>query len=219
MTIVARFYKNGKGVAGNGLPLHGTAVIIFGAGQVAVNAVNIGVVMNKVGLVLRLLLVTVSTELICGYRRMRLLGMNFVAVDTGYAGCAMPAGLPLVQGAGVAATAQPGRGSNGHTLLRMALPVGAVARLAGDAGQHKLAGVGIIPGGVAGKTFAGLLHLLQISLKNGVKRGFGVNGVRPHLKFCFVTLAAALGALVVAPHRKRIALRFFSQRSAPYWPP
>ena len=95
---------------------------------------------------------------------------------------------------------------NNHTFFRMLRPVRSVAGFTSDPSQHKLAGIGIVTRGMAGKTLAGLFHLLQINLKDGVKRGLSVGGVRPGLKFGLVTLAAALWALVVPPNRKSLAL-------------
>lgn len=143
---------------------------------------------------------------------MGLLGVNLVAVNAGNAICAVAAHLPFGQGAGVTIAAQFVGSSDGHTLPGMLGPVGAVAGLAGNAGQHKLAGGGIVSGGVAGKTFAGLLHLMQICLKNGVKQSPGVGGIGPHLKFGGVTFAATLRALVLAPGGGQAAAGIIYQR-------
>jgi hypothetical protein len=99
----------------------------------------------------------------------------------------------------------------------MLSPVWSVTGFTSNPGQDKLAGVGVVAGGMAAKALAGLFHLLQIKLKNGIKRSLGVGRVRPGRKLGFVTFPAALRALVIAPHREaeiRLAVQGHTRR----WP-
>ena len=91
--------------------------------------------------------------------------MDLVAVDAGLVGLAVLAGLPIGQGLGMALTA-PVRGNGAfHQLLWVVRQQRAVAGFTGDSSQLKATGGFVVPGGVAGKTFMGLLCLLQIHLK------------------------------------------------------
>ena len=108
MAIIAGFDKHGKGVAGDGVAANCTASVIAGAGQVAVDAMDIGLTMQEVGLILNLLLVAGGAKGIGGCRCPRLLGMHFMAVDTSNANIAMLARLPLGQGTGVTLAAHLG---------------------------------------------------------------------------------------------------------------
>jgi hypothetical protein len=85
VAIITCFDKHGKRVAGDSVAVNGTTHIITGAGQMAVDAMNIGLTMEYVGLILNLLLVACGTEGIGGCRCPCLLGVNFVAINTIYA--------------------------------------------------------------------------------------------------------------------------------------
>lgn len=139
-----------------------------------------------------------------------LLRVHFVAVDALNAGLAMPAYLPLRQGALMAGAAH-GRGAgNLHALGRVLRAIGAVARLAGDARQHKAAGIRVVPGGVAGKALAWLTLGLQINLEDRVKGGIGMRRVDPVVIFCGMTFAATLWAGIgdgFGGHRARLGRR------------
>ena len=205
MAIRARLYKDRKRVAGDGMAIYGSAAIISRTGQVTVDAVNIRLDMCGMGIIPGLLLVTTGTKSVGGYGGVSFLRVYFVAINAGDLHLTMPARLPLRQSAGVAVATQVRRSCNDHAFFRVLGPVRPVAGLARDAGQHKLAGVGIVAGGVASKTLARLFHLLQVNLENGVKRGLSMSGVSPSLKFGLVALPATFRALVVTPNRKGTA--------------
>jgi hypothetical protein len=83
-----------------------------------------------------------------------------MAVNAVYPNGAVTTRLPFMQRTGMAAPTQLGRGGNGHAFLWMFGPVRTVAGFARHAGQDKLTGGGIIPGCMAGETFARFVHLL-----------------------------------------------------------
>jgi len=220
MAIITRFDKHGKGVPGDGVAAYCTAGVVAGAGQVAVDAMDIGLTVQHVSLILDLILMAGGAKGIGRCRRPRLLSMHFVAVNTGNANTAVLARSPLGQSTGVTFAAHLGRGGDSHAFFGVPRTVGAVAGFAGYAGQNKLAGGGIIAGGVAGKTFAWFFFGLQIGLENWIKCSLSMGGVRPGFKFRLMTFTALLGALVITPCRQRgaIAQGFIIQRNASRWP-
>jgi hypothetical protein len=169
MTIVARFYEDGKGVAGHGVTADGSTAAIVWTRQVTVNTMNIDLAMNKVRLILDLILVAGRTEGISGGRSACLLGVDLVTVNTGYANVTVLAQLPFGQRAGVAAPTHLGGGGNQHAFLGMLGAVGTMTGFTGYSGQYKLSGRSIISRRMTGKTFAGPFYLLQKYLENWIK--------------------------------------------------
>jgi hypothetical protein len=160
VTIIARFDEDGKGMTRHGLAVHRLTAIIARTSQVTINAAKIGLAVSGMGLVICLILMTGGAKGIGRHGSACLLGVNLMAVNTLYPNGTVTARLPFMQRTGMAAAAQFGRGGNGHALLRMFSPVWTVASFARYPGQNKLTGYGIIPGGVAGETFAWSFHLL-----------------------------------------------------------
>jgi hypothetical protein len=160
VTIGACFNENSKGVASDSVTADCSTTVIAGARQMAINTMNVDLAMKVMRIVSYLILVASRTEGICCGGSACLLGMDLMTINAVYANRPVLARLPFSQGAGMTATTQICGGGNRHTFLGMLWSVGAMTGFAGDASQDKLAGGGIIPGGVTGETLARLLYLL-----------------------------------------------------------
>lgn len=189
-------------MSGELVPIHGD---IIGAGQVTLDAEDAGVVMGLMAGICNVKAVTLGAERIGGRCGVGLLGVDLMTVHTADVGDAVAAGLPFRQGDAVAVAAKFRRAGNGHALFRVLRTIWSVAGFTGDAGQHELAGVGVIARGVAGQTFPWLVGLFEIGTEDGIKESVGVGGVRPGFKLLLVALPAQLRTLVVAEQGKETA--------------
>lgn len=84
MAIIAGLDKNDEGVTGNSMTVHCLSFIFIRTGQVAINAMNVDLGMNRVGGTLCLILMATGTQSIGCRRRVCLLGMNLMAIDAGH---------------------------------------------------------------------------------------------------------------------------------------
>ena len=83
MAVAAGADKHGKRVAGHGVAADGALAAIIGSGQMTINAVQVGLSMNKVGIVLNLMLVTSGAQSVGISGFISTLGMNLVAINAG----------------------------------------------------------------------------------------------------------------------------------------
>jgi hypothetical protein len=84
VAIVAGAKKDGEGMAGNGMAVYSAADLVGRAGQMTVNAKDVGGRVEGVGSILCPILVTTGTQGIGAGGSASFLRVHFVTVNTGY---------------------------------------------------------------------------------------------------------------------------------------